>query len=331
MPLSVLRPAWGRSSDLRRAPTPCPAGPGGPAQSWTSASQLVLLALAFAPCALAHAGEAPEPHDLWSAWEFDLRVVIPLLLSAILYYRGATPAHGVERWRIRCFWAGWVALAIALISPLHPMGEALFSAHMLQHELLMVIAAPLLVLGRPLVPFLWGMPEGMRRAIGRAAKAGIVQGPWRALTRPFAAWWIHAIALWAWHIPALFDATLRSDLVHTAQHLSFLGSALLFWWSLLGSRESRLSAGAGIIYVFTTAIHTSVLGALLTFSPSVWYPPYATTTAAWGLTPLEDQQLGGLIMWIPAGITYIAAGLWLLAAWIRESEWRVIQRESEGA
>jgi cytochrome c oxidase assembly factor CtaG len=290
----------------------------------------LVVAFALTASAFAHTGEPLEPHDLWSAWEFDPGVVIPLAFSAILYWRGASVAHGIRRREIACFWAGWITLAVALVSPVHPMGESLFSAHMLQHELLMVLAAPLLVLGRPLVPFLWGMPEGMRRTIGRASKAPGFQRTWRGITRPFVAWWIHAIALWTWHMPVLFDATLRSDAVHTAQHISFLGSALLFWWSVLGGRESRISAGAGIVYIFTTAVHTSVLGALLTFSPTLWYPAYSNTTAAWGLTPLEDQQLGGLIMWIPAGITYVVAGLWLLASWLRESEWRVLEREGEG-
>jgi cytochrome c oxidase assembly factor CtaG len=142
------------------------------------------------------------------------------------------------------------------------------------------------------------------------------------------AWWVHAAALWGWHIPRLFDATLESDWIHSAQHLSFLGSALLFWWSLFYAHgEARY--GASVLYVFTTAVHTSILGALLTFSSGVWYPAYLRTTSAWGLTPLEDQQTGGLIMWIPAGLAYVAAGLTLVAGWLRESERIVTRRECQ--
>jgi cytochrome c oxidase assembly factor CtaG len=133
------------------------------------------------------------------------------------------------------------------------------------------------------------------------------------------AWWVHAAALWLWHIPSLFQATLENDWIHSAQHVSFLGSALLFWWSLFYA-HGKGRYGASVLYLFTTAVHTSILGALLTFATTIWYPAYIGTTSAWGLTPLEDQQLGGLIMWIPAGLVYVVAGLVLFAGWLRESE-----------
>jgi cytochrome c oxidase assembly factor CtaG len=110
--------------------------------------------------------------------------------------------------------------------------------------------------------------------------------------------------------------------VHALQHTSFLGTALLFWGSLLNGHMGTRSYGKGILYVFTTAIHTSILGALLTFAATPWYPIYQRTTVFWGLSPLEDQQLGGLIMWVPAGLVYIVVGLWLFAAWIRDSDRR---------
>jgi cytochrome c oxidase assembly factor CtaG len=146
-----------------------------------------------------------------------------------------------------------------------------------------------------------------------------VQHIWRRLTDPFTAWCLHAAALWVWHAPALFQATLRSQWIHTWQHLSFFLSALLFWWSLFFARAGH-SYGVGVVYIFTTAIHTGLLGALLTFSPVIFYPAYVTTAPLWGLTPLQDQQIGGLIMWIPAGALYMIAGLILFAAWLRESD-----------
>jgi cytochrome c oxidase assembly factor CtaG len=154
-----------------------------------------------------------------------------------------------------------------------------------------------------------------------------VQKVWRAVTHPLAAWAIHAAALWVWHMPALFQATLKSDLVHTLQHLSFLGSALLFWWALIHGRRGLMGYGAAVLYMFTTSLHSGVLGALITFARSAWYPAYANSTASWGLTPLEDQQLGGLIMWIPAGLVYVVAALALMVGWMRESERRVVRRE----
>jgi cytochrome c oxidase assembly factor CtaG/cytochrome c2 len=284
--------------------------------------RIVLATCVTTALALAQEGRALQPHDLWSAWSFDPAIVACLTASAFLYWQGARRERGITAREQYAFWSGWAALAFALLSPLHPAGEVLFSAHMVQHEVLMLVAAPLLVVGRPLVPFLWGLPFAWRRAVGRVSKSQGVERAWRAITHPLAAWTIHLVALWLWHAPPLFDATLESDWVHTLQHASFLGSALLFWWSLLGGREHRMRSGAAVLYVFTTAVHTSVLGALLTFAPVALYPAYSNT-AAWGLTAIEDQQLGGLVMWVPGGVVFTVAGLWLFARWVRESESRV--------
>lgn len=279
----------------------------------------LLLLLPMAAVTLqAHTGEPLEPHDLWTAWEFDPATVILLLLTAVLYGRGSRLARGVSARQRAYFWSGWTVLTLALVSPLHALGEALFSAHMTQHELLMLVAAPLLVLARPLVTFLWALPLEWRRGVGRWSKFVPVQTLWTGLTAPFTAWLLHAIILWGWHVPFLFQATLTSAWVHAAQHASFLGSALLFWWSLFYARSS-VSYGAGVLYLFTTAIHTSALGALLTFAGAPWYPAYARTVPAWGLTAIEDQQIGGLIMWVPGGLVYTAAGLFLFGAWLRAS------------
>jgi len=148
------------------------------------------------------------------------------------------------------------------------------------------------------------------------------------VSHPFAAWLLHAVALWLWHIPSLFQAALDSDVVHTLQHASFLGSALLFWWAVTNGRHRVASLGAAVLYMFTTALHSGLLGALITLARQPWYPGYSQTTNAWNLTPLEDQQLGGLIMWIPAGVVYVVAGLLFVGAWLRESQRRVSQWES---
>jgi len=278
----------------------------------------------------AHVGKPPEPHDLWTAWSFEPFVIIGLVISAWLYRRGARrmvnrSLYGLES---LAFFGGWLALVIALVSPLDDLGAALFSAHMTQHEVLMLIAAPLLVLGRPLTPFLIAAPARWRRELTAPWKTGRARRAWRLLVSPFIAWLIHAAVLWIWHAPTLFQATLESESVHAAQHLSFLVSALLFCEALVHGRERRVGYGAAVVYVFTTAAHTSALGALLTFSPMLWYSAYQETTAAWGLTPMEDQQLGGLIMWVPAGVVYLVAGLLLFALWLRESERRALRSES---
>jgi cytochrome c oxidase assembly factor CtaG len=198
---------------------------------------------------------------------------------------------------------------------------------MTQHEVLMLVAAPLLVLGRPLVVFLWALPLKWSRRIGNLAKISSINRSWKILTIPLVAWVVHAIALWTWHIPLLFEAVQRNEAIHTTQHLSFLISALLFWWALIHGPQGAMGYGAAVLYLFTTSIHSGALGALLTIAGSVWYPSYTDLTASWGLTPLEDQQLGGLIMWIPAGLVYLIAGLALFAGWLREADLRAERRE----
>jgi cytochrome c oxidase assembly factor CtaG len=260
-------------------------------------------------------------------WSWEPWVVIPILGTILLYSAGRIrmqrrSANRLSPWPAVSFAMGIAALVIALDSPVHTVGEQLFWVHMTQHELLMLVAAPLLVMAAPLVPFLWALPRSWREWLGHASKTMIWSATWIALSSAGAAWIIHAVALWVWHAPALFEAALHSERIHAVQHLCFLGSALLFWWTLIHGRHGRLGYGAAVVYVFTTAAHNSVLGALLTFAPRAWYPTYAGTTQLWSLSPLEDQQLGGLIMWVPAGVLLLVVGLALLAAWIGESQRR---------
>lgn len=263
--------------------------------------------------------EAPlTPSGFWTAWSFEPGIVACILVPAVLYAVGARRSRGITRRQMFGFWGGTAMLLLALVSPIDAMGDVLFSGHMAQHEILMLLAAPLFVLARPIPALLWGLPFTARRALGQAAKAPLVRGVWRSVTQPLHAWWIHAAVLWIWHAPALFMATLRNDAIHTAQHFCFFGSALCFWWALFQTHH-RAQYGAGVFYIFTTAIHTGILGALMIFSPRVIYTIYEPTTPAWGLTGLEDQQIGGLIMWVPAGIVYMTAGLGLFYAWMAHS------------
>lgn len=285
------------------------------------------LCLVAAPTLSAHEIGPANLQELNDWWVFEPGVVIPLLVSALLYAigiirlrRASNAAFGFAE--MACFALGWVTLVVALVSPLHPWGAVLFSAHMTQHELLMLVAAPLLVLGRPIIPFLWALPRRTARRLAAWANSTGWQRLWKTTTAPFAAWLIHAVVLWTWHLPFLFDATRDSELVHALQHASFLLSALLFWWAILHGRRRAIGFGVAVLYMFTTALHSGLLGALLTFTRTLWYPIYANTTQPWGLTPLQDQQLGGLIMWIPAGLVYIIAALALFAGWLRESDKR---------
>ncbi|MFN2637118.1 MAG: cytochrome c oxidase assembly protein [Gemmatimonadaceae bacterium] len=294
------------------------------------------LALTLLPrLAVAHETRSIAPTQLWSAWTFEPLVVVSLALVAILYARGVrrlwSASHrgaGLRVWEVGSFAAGWTAIALALTSPLHALGSALFSAHMTQHELLISVGAPLIVLGKPLIAFVWSLESKSRQTAATVTKVRMVSATWNGLSRPSVAFGLHAIALWVWHLPGPYQATLHSDVMHSLQHASFLFSALLFWWAILSARGAEFGRGAAVFYLFATALQTGALGALLTFSQTLWYPAYSSTTTAWGLTPLEDQQLGGLIMWIPGSIAYLVAALTIFAGWLRESDRRTMRRET---
>ena len=264
---------------------------------------------------------------LLTRWEWPPAIVVPLLLMAGLYGLGVIRMRRREIyrreffWPMLCFALGWSFMFVALDSPLHELGEQLFWVHMTQHEILMLISAPLLALGRPLIAFLWALPQSWREAAARFGRLRMFKQGWAFISAPLSAWLVSTLALWIWHVPWLFDQTLRSDWIHAAQHTTFLMTALIFWWPVV-NRTPALGYGGGLVYIFTTILHTSVLGALLTFAPRPWYSSYVMTAPAWHLTALEDQQIGGLIMWIPAGMLLLIVALVLLVKWIQESQSR---------
>jgi cytochrome c oxidase assembly factor CtaG len=238
-------------------------------------------------------------------------------------WRRAGRDRGVRTWQIASFAGGMLALSVALLSPLAELAERLLSAHMAQHELLMLIAAPLAVFGRPLLVWLWAFPSGPRDSISRLVTRRPLRRAWVFVTAPLAVFVLHAAAVWLWHMPALYEAAVADERVHVLQHLCFVLTAALFWWAMVEGRYGRAGYGVAVLYVFLTAIHTGVLGALLTVARQLWYPTYALRTAALHADALADQQLAGLVMWVPASIVFIFFGLGLLAAWIGEAERRV--------
>ncbi|HEX2543945.1 MAG TPA: cytochrome c oxidase assembly protein [Ramlibacter sp.] len=279
--------------------------------------RLALILLLAVPTARAHVPELPTAVPSMWTWNFEAWLLVLLALSAFGYAVGlqrlwanAGVGRGVAPSQAWAFAGGWMALVVALVSPLDPLGGRLFSAHMVQHELLMVIAAPLLVIGRPLATWTWAFSPAQRRSLGRAFQHRGWQGVWSTLTDPLVAWALHALALWGWHIPAAFNAALENEALHILQHVTFLGTALFFWWAVLGhDPRGRYGAGHSAAYLFTTMLHTGALGALLSLAPTPWYSAYVPHTAALGFDPVEDQQLGGLVMWVPAGLAYVIAAL----------------------
>jgi putative membrane protein len=290
-----------------------------------AATCLLALCAAFEPvCVRAHVLSAAgrgAPNVL--RWTFEPWIVALLLMSLGLYVAGyrrlcarSKRGLGIRTRQLAAFVIGWLTLVAALDSPLDALSAALFSAHMVQHELMMIVAAPLLVLGRPLAVWLWAFPGRARHVIVAAVRSPPLHRLWRALCAPLVAWLLHAAALWAWHMPRLFEAALASPSIHTLQHGSFLLSALLFWWAVFGDGARREQSGYAMLLLFTTMAHTGALGALLTLAPGLWYPAYIEPTSALGFDPLQDQQLGGLVMWVPGGLAYLIAAIATGARWL---------------
>lgn len=255
-------------------------------------------------------------------WTFDPWVVTPLLLTAALYTYGVTAlwrragiGRGIRRWQAGCYIGGWLLLAVTLVSPLHWLGEHLFTAHMVEHELIMAVAAPLLALARPIGAFLWAFPLSLRQRLGQVGQLRWLSNGWSVVTAPGPATTWHGAVIWFWHAPVLFDDALARVSLHRLQHLSFLLSALAFWWALI----RRAERGAAVLHLFVTMVHTTILGALLVLVPRVLYPGQTASAPYWHLTPLQDQQLAGLVMWVPAGTVYAGAALTFAALWVRRS------------
>jgi putative membrane protein len=304
-----LDPSWRRGISFASAAGVVHAHP-------VRRAALVPLALAALPrAAWAHAGRAPEPHDLWSSWTFAPAVVVGLVLAVWCYARGvhrlwraAGRGHGIAPWRVACFAGAILAIALALLSPIDAVATALFAVHMTQHMLLVVVAAPLLIAGDAALATLWAFDVATRRRIAawwRRRRA--LPAVWNTVRVPLVAWTLHVGALWLWHVPTLYDAALRDERLHVAEHAAFFVTALLFWYPVLERARGRFRIGTAVLYLFGAGLQCTLLGAAITFARHPWYVGHYATAAAWGLTPLEDQQLAGLIMWIPAGLAYLVA------------------------
>jgi putative membrane protein len=281
-------------------------------------------ALLAAP-AVAHDGQAHAP-----GWTLAAEVTLPLLLTLLLYLAGyarlrARSGRGrgaIDR-SAMLFAGGWLILAGAIVSPLHEAGEVSFTMHMIEHELIMLPGALLLIAARPAAALMWGLPRPLQALAVPIVRLGV----WRALAAPLIATVLQSLALTAWHVPTLFDRALRYDGWHIAQHLSFVVTALLFWAAMLGRGSDRSAALVSALCLFLTAMVGGGVGALMALDASPWYEGYvALGMTPYGLTPAEDQQLAGLIMWVPGGLFHLAAALVFLERALRSTPERLDHR-----
>jgi putative membrane protein len=271
-----------------------------------------------------------------ASWGGDPLAVAGLLLVGWCYARGTVRiwqqvgrGRVVGRGQAAAFAAGLAVALVALASPLDALAGVSFSAHMLQHTLLGVVAAPLLVLGAPSLPLLQGVPHRWRRQAARvhARAAGLRRGTGSAAFA-LAAVACYAAVLWLWHLPVAYEAALASDLLHAVEHVTVLGAGMLLWWVVVASgRRSTFGYGLGIAVVFAAALLHGGLGALLTFAPAALYPAYVAHAAALGLDAHADQLLAGVFMWGPAKLVHALAAVALVIGWLRSVEHRTRRRE----
>lgn len=290
---------------------------------------LAAMGVAAPRVAWAHPGHVVAPGDVWHHWGAGPLELALVVLPAVWYalglralWRRAGFGRGISRRQAIAFGTGVLVLATALLGPLDAMAEALFSAHMVQHLLLILVAAPLCVLGAPVVAALMALPPARRVSVARWwMRRTWLRTLLHRITAPAVVFLLHMLALWFWHFPRPYQAALASPAVHALEHLSFFGTALLFWWTVMPpAGPPRAREGVGILLLGGTLMQGGVLGALLMLARTPWYPAHAEGARAWGTTMLQDQQLAGLLMWIPPAAVYLAASAWLFLRWMQSDE-----------
>ncbi len=261
-----------------------------------------------------------------SNWPLEWPLVA-VVVTALLYLHGgrlsATASTTAKRWRGVAFYAGLVSIVLAVDSPVDAYADRLFWAHMVQHVVLMMVAPPLLLIGRPWPRLSRPLPLDVRRPLARAVLAGPALAPLRSALRrlaaPFPSFVLFSSTLVAWHIPALYDLTLRDGIVHDAEHALFFSTALLFWVHLLpgATVRPRLSDGARVAYGTAALLVSWALAVVLGLAPEPAYGAYAALAhRPGGLSALDDQQIAAGVMWVPGSIPYcvvllVAAFKWL--------------------
>lgn len=277
--------------------------------------------------ALASEGHAGPGGPFWSAWPWEPIPLILLLAAGVLYAVGwrrlRRAGARVPDWRAWCFLAALLALSAALLSPIAAYSDRLFFMHMLQHLLLLLIAPPLVWLGAPMLPMLWALPRSWRRAVGRRMRPEAWLGTLgRWLAHPATALTAYVVTVAVWHVPRFYDAAQGQTITHYLQHVCFFGTALLYWWPIIypaGGRR-RLSYGWAIPYLMPPLLEGILIGALITFAGRPLYTTYADMEPVWGLSTLDDQTLGGLIMWVPGGMLFLIPLLGLMVLALRAGE-----------
>ena len=295
---------------------------------------LVPAALAWPAVALAHGPvpvDPPTPANLLLGWHLEPTVGVPLALAALGWLilvrrvRRLHPEHPVSPSRSVAFLGGLAAVAVALMSGIESYDTTLFSVHMVQHLLLVLVAAPLIALAAPITQLLRAASPAVRN---RVLLPVLHSSALSVLAHPVLAWLAFALVLWGSHFSALFNAALEDRAAHDLEHGLYLAAALLFWWPVVGLDPSprRLGYPARALYLLLQLPLNSFLGMAILFAETPLYQHYATLGTPYGISALADQQTAGGIMWLGGDVVFIGALLVLISAWMRHD-----QREAPAA
>lgn len=267
------------------------------------------------------------------SWEWRPAVIIPLSLFLILFTTGWQRLRRLPRqagrsrpqlaagWRLAAYWLGVGCIALALLSPLDILASQLFFMHMIQHMFLLMLAPPLIWLSDPMPILVWGLPASWRPAAGRYLfqQASPVRTGLRQATSPAASWFLFFSFLWGWHSPDAYNLTLRNDLVHDLEHLTFFLPAMLVWWHIVGSSprwHKRLSYLGRVAFALACVPVNMILGVAIALATSPIYTHYTTVPRLWNISVLTDQQISGVVMWIPGSMMFVLAAIVLVGRWL---------------
>lgn len=272
-----------------------------------------------------------------AGWHWRLDVLLVLISFATIYVRGwlrlkSHNVHAVQSWQLALYVLGFAAIGAALLSPIDALASASLSMHMVQHLLLLMVSPLLLLLGNPFAYCLWGVPRKLRHGIGRLfVRRSVFRSVIWGLTLMPVTWPLYVLNLWAWHSPALYQMALREPGVHDAEHILFFLTAILFWWPIVNPSprlHGEISYGYRIIYLIAATLQNTLLGMAISIPERVLYPFYATVPQLRSLAPIDDQALGGGIMWV-SGHMYLIPILVLVARLMKQEETTLTRSATE--
>ncbi len=282
------------------------------------------------------------------SWDWRPELMMVLALAGTIYTRGwwrlrkrTADRQGISPWQARARWrpllylGGLLILGLALMSPIDVMSSQLFFMHMIQHVLLVSIVPPMLWLANPLPFLLWGLPDQARIGFGRLlGRRGELRLGLKKLAGPGAVWIAFVVLYLGWHDPLLYNAALERAWAHDLEHISFFGTAMLYWWHILGAGpvvHKPFSTVGRFVFLLMAIPPNMIAGMAIAFSESPIYPHYEAVPRLWGLSVMADQRLAGVIMWVPGSMMYIIFALILTARWLKQEEEKPPLPESEWA